>query len=49
MKRSTKLVRAVAALLSIHIAASPFADAKSKLITSWKNPKIAGGNFKRVR
>ncbi len=48
MKRSTKLVRAVAALLSILIAASPFADAKSKLITSWKNPNIAGGNFKRV-
>ncbi len=23
-------------------------DAKSKLITSWKNPHVAGGNFKKV-
>ncbi len=48
MKRGTTPVRAVAALLSILVVAAPFADAKSKLITSWKNPKIAGGNFKRV-
>jgi hypothetical protein len=48
MKRYSITVRCMAILLVVAFATLPVAEAKSKLITSWKNPSITAGNFKRV-
>ncbi len=44
----SSFARSVAVYLAALIILSPVAEAKSKLITSWKNPKFSAGNFRRV-
>ncbi len=44
----SSLARSVAVYLAALIILLPVAEAKSKLITSWKNPKFSAGNFRRV-